>query len=249
MKTLHQAVGEANSFRSAMGRLNAGADVVSLFALHHHWVGRESLKLAAAFQEVDGPLGVMFWHADDPFSRTEALEGALELIRSRGDIGVLRSDIAALGLQAHGAVLGSIGVGTGTRHYTRPEARPAADLHDRSPRVLVPPLLSYWRGSRIEVVGEDPLFACPCSVCDGKSLGRFADPSLKMEAAEHSVESWSCLAEELRQTPPSRREPWWSAKVTAALRHIVELEDRLYLPQPPSKQLSSWCEVIGVAVP
>lgn len=249
IETLQQAVEEANSFRDAMGRLDPLAEVLSLFALHHHWVARDRAKLLEALRGMDGPVGIMLWHSDDPLSQPEAIEGALELVRGRGDVAVLRSDFAALGLQAHGAILGSIGVGTGTRHFTRPGLDGAADLNDRSPRVLVPSLLSYWKGSRIESVGDDPLLRCDCRVCDGEPLGRFADPALKIQAAEHSVECWSRLADELRQTPESQRESWWGAKVTEALRHIVELEDRLYVPQPPSKQLTSWCEVIGVPVP
>jgi hypothetical protein len=248
-EALRRAVEEANSFRDAMVTLDSGAEVLNLFALHHHWLAGDRAELLEALRGVGGPVGIMLWHSDDPLRRPEAIEGALELVRGRGDVAVLRSDFGALGLQAHGAILGSIGVGTGTRHFTRPGLDGVADVSDKSPRLLVPSLLDYWKGTRIEAVGDDPLLRCECRVCGGEPLGRFADPALKLEAAEHSIEAWSRLADELRGMELSARESWWSARVTEALRHIVELEDRLYLPQPPSKQLTSWCEVIGVPVP
>jgi hypothetical protein len=96
-------------------------------------------------------------------------------------------------------------------------------------------------------VGEDPIFECHCPVCDGETLARFNDTARSDEAAEHSVHVWSSLAEELKRIPQGAREDWWKKQITAAKDTITELEDRLYLPEAPSKQLEAWSQVLGLA--
>lgn len=245
---LATAIGVAKSFQHLVETRDSGGEVLSVLALHHHWASRDSNLLLSALKEIDGPVGIMLWSSGDPYREPRAIEGMLDIIRERGQVAILRSDLAAIGFQAFGSVFGSIGVGTGTRHFCRWGDKGFADLDDPSPRPLIPSMMAYWKGTRAAAVGSDPLLKCPCAVCQGQDLARFVDPALKQEAAEHSVEAWMTWVIEMESMPRSRRESWWIGRVRQAVFNGLELEERIYLPEPASKQLESWCKVLGVPV-
>jgi hypothetical protein len=248
-KVLADGIAHANRFTRLVEQDDAHAETLSLFALHHHWVSRDADILGRRLAYVDAPVGIMLWHSNDPLQTPEAIEGLLKVIDALSLVALLRSDLAALGALAHGALFASIGIGTGTRHFAAPGQTGHADPNDSSPRVLVPALLSFWKATRIASAGADPLLICNCPVCDGAPLARFADQTLQTEAAEHSVVCWSELAARLRAVDAAHRAYWWIRNVVAALEGHAELEERVGLPEPPSKQLIAWCEVAGVPVP
>lgn len=245
---LRFAITRARTFQRVVVSVDPDAPILALFALHHHWLARHSASLIDALRDVGMPVGLMPWHSRDPFESPRAVEGMLDVIRELDQVAVVRTDLAAIGFRAHGAVMASIGVGTGTRHFSRDGLRGFADVTDQSPRALVGPLLAYWKGTRIAHAGDDPLLLCRCSVCNGLPLARFADPTYRIQAAEHSIHVWSEFAAELESVVPSQRSMWWSTRVNDALFRIQELEDRIYLPEAPPKQLDAWAEVLGIPV-
>lgn len=248
METLRAAGNRIREFQRIVRSVDRSAPVLGLFAVHHHWLTRDAALLTSALRDIDMPVGLMTWHSRDPFESPKAIEGMLEIIRAVDEVAVLRSDLAAIGFRAHGAVMGSIGIGTGTRHFSRDGLRGFADMDDQSPRALVGPLLAYWKGTRIAHAGDDPLLVCSCPVCDGLPLARFVDPTYRLRAAEHSVHIWTELAAQLENTSVSQRSEWWSSCVSGALFRIQELEDRIYLPEAPPKQLEAWADVMGAKV-
>lgn len=246
-RALAEAIEAGNAFRSHVLEAHSEAQVWTFVALDHRWLSRQGELLVRRLGDTDGPVGLMVWHRDDPFARPAAIEGMLQVIDTYGaQIGVLRTDLAGIGFRAHGASLVSIGIGTGTRHFSTAERGGFANVQDPSPRLLVPMLLSFWKGSRVAQLPTDRALVCACPTCESRHLGRFLDPALKLEAAEHSVECWATLAEQLETVDPARREMWWQAKVRNALYELEALEERLYLPQAPCPQLEAWQEVMGV---
>lgn len=248
MESLRAAGTRIREFQRIVRDVDRHAPVLALFAVHHHWLSRDAARLISVLRDIGMPVGLMTWHSRDPFESPKAIEGMLEVIRAVDEVAVLRSDLAAIGFRAHGAVMASIGIGTGTRHFSRDGLRGFADTDDQSPRALVGPLLAYWKGSRIAHAGDDPLLVCPCPVCDGLPLARFIDPTYRPQAAEHSVHVWSELAAQLEDVSVSQRPEWWSSRVSGALLRIQELEDRIYLPEAPPRQLEAWSNVLGAKV-
>lgn len=248
METLRAAGSRIREFQRIVRRVDRNAPVLALFAVHHHWLSRDAGLLTSALRDIEMPVGLMTWHSRDPFESPKAIEGMLEIIRAVDQVAVLRSDLAAIGFRAHGAVMASIGIGTSTRHFSRDGLRGFADVNDQSPRALVGPLLAYWKSTRIAQAGDDPLLVCSCPVCEGLPLARFVDPTYKLHAAEHSVHVWSELAAQLENLSVSQRPGWWSSCVTDALYRIQELEDRIYLPEVPPRQLEAWSDVLGAKV-
>lgn len=247
--TLKSAVERTTQSAKEIRKGADGTVVLSLFGLHHHWASQNGKLIAKQLLDLEGPVGLMFWHSQDPFQTAKAIEGVLDLIQVRPEVGVIRSDQATLGFQSHGALFGSIGIGTGTRHFTRPTDRGYADLSDRSPRLWIPSLGTFWKATRVANAGDHELLTCSCSVCGGLPLSRFTHKEMKQEAAKHSVASWSEFSRKMRGTLPQKRQEWWRQQIESFRDNLTELEEARYLPEPPSRQLIAWCDVLGLSRP
>jgi hypothetical protein len=138
--------------------------------------------------------------------------GLVELLESApGRVAVLRTDLAGIGALAFGAAATSIGLSAALRHAVAASRRAFAQ-QDRSPRVLVGPLLSWVRGSQLaQVVRDKGLLSCRCAICHDRSLRRFLrdDPDAVREAATHSVLVWRSLVDRILGEPPARRRAAW----------------------------------------
>lgn len=242
---LAKAVDGAAAFRRVVEQQAPKASVLTLFALHYHWLTHGLQSVRTALRDVEGSIGLMVSHDADPFDSPRRIEGMLELIRDFR-VAVLRTDVAGLGFRAHGAMMTSIGIGTGTRHYPPPDHQPFANLDDDSPRLFVPTFGDFWRGTRIAASGDDDYFRCYCGVCRGMSLARFIDSATASEAAEHTVDSWMGLSIQMENTSISRRTEWWTSYVLSSLAALKEFEDRTYSVQTESRQLTAWTRALGV---
>ncbi|HEV8653804.1 MAG TPA: hypothetical protein VG276_31505 [Actinomycetes bacterium] len=223
---------------------------MAIFAVSYSWLtsANPRRQLVAALQSVGEPIGLMLGKGKDPLDNTRAVEGLVEIVQSVDRVAVLRCDHGALGAYAFGALGGSIGVGTSTRHFTAHGEGGWADLSDPTPRVFLPFLMAWWKGSRLPYYEGDPLFdCCTCSVCDGASLVRFQDERLEPEADAHSVACWSAIALELAELEAARRPERWVDLCRQAYARHDDIEDRHDgLLQPPSKQLKAWLRVVGI---
>jgi hypothetical protein len=246
---LRQAAKEARSFLHLAGKQAPTTPSMAVFGVSYRWLTsvRPRSQLVAALQSVDGPVGLMLGKGQDPLDNARAVEGLVQLVQSMDQIAILRCDHGALGAYAFGASGGSIGTNTSTRHFTAPNEPGWADHSDPTPRVFLPFIMAWWKGSRLPYYEGDPLFdSCACSVCDGDSLTRFQDERLKPEADAHSVASWSAIAQELAKSDPSRRPEKWLDLCRQAYARLDDLEDRHELLQPPSKQLKAWLRLAGM---
>lgn len=210
------------------------------------------VELLDALGGLDGAVGLMIGigkSSNDPLADVRVVEGLVELVRSRPDMVLLRSDHGVLGAYAMGAAGGSIGLGTGARHLVPPGSRSySPNPTDRTARFLVPALWTFWRGSRFDAVPDDPLYHCDCRICDGRSLARFQDETLAVEADRHSVACWSDVATTMEGLGTSEREAYWFRLCQQAVDNLDELFDRDGIVESPSKQLRAWCQLAGIAV-
>jgi len=248
-QVLREAVREARSFLRLAREQAPTKPSMAIFAFPYLWLtsAKPRSQLLAALQSVGGPIGLMLGKEQDPLDNTRAVEGLVEIVQSVGRVAVLRCDHGALGAYAFGASGGSIGIGTSTRHFIPSDKASWADLSDPTPRLFLPFLMAWWRGSRLPYYEGDPLFdSCTCTVCDGASLVRFQDERLKPEADAHSVACWSTIALQLANSEPARRPERWLELCRQAYARLDDLEDRRGLLQPPSKQLKAWLRLAGI---
>lgn len=246
---LRSAVEEGRRFLLRAQEHDPQKPALALLGISHTWLTSESARsnLLSALQYIDGPVGLMMGKGLDPLDSPKAVSGLVEVVQSIDTIGVFRCDHGALGAYAFGASGGSIGLGTSMRHFVPPTEPTWADLSDPTPRVFLPFLLSWWKGSRLAYYdGIEPFDSCPCSVCDGDSLVRFQDEALQEEADAHSVACWSYIAEDLAGFAGAERSDRWIGYCKRALQLYDDIEDQAEDLQHPSKQLKAWLRFAGV---
>jgi hypothetical protein len=112
------------------------------------------------------PIATIFAGYEDPLGTKEQLRGAVELIQAADIAMVLRCDLSAAGLMAHGASCGAIGVSSSVRHLYLPSRR----KHNRRSHYLFVPSIANWmKVSFVEYTEAEPdlddLFRCACEVC------------------------------------------------------------------------------------
>lgn len=164
-------------------------ELVPTVALTQQWLVKTDLldHLIDVISSFEDPVAIVLASSNNPLGAAEQIRGAVDLVRSTGNVIALRSDEAAVGLLAHGALLAAVGSSSTTRHlfYGRPSSKPK-----RLPghEVFHPLTMSWIKHYRLDVFvvpTEDLL--CQCAVCDGRSILRFADPSLIGDVVAHSV--------------------------------------------------------------
>jgi hypothetical protein len=170
------------------------------------WLGDSDCRkqLIAAISGVGVGIALVPGGSGDPLEGRKVVAGLVELLESApGRVAVLRTDLAGIGALAFGAAATSIGLSAALRHAVAASRRAFAQ-QDRSPRVLVGPLLSWVRGSQLaQVVRDKGLLSCRCAICHDRSLRRFLrdDPDAVREAATHSVLVWRSLVDRILGEP------------------------------------------------
>lgn len=167
-------------------------EMVPVVALTQQWLVDSALTttISEAFASFDGCVGLVLASPYNPLGAAEPIRGCIEIVAGAGNVIALRSDEAAIGLLAHGALGASVGSSSTTRHlyFGRPpkkkKRRPGHEVFHLA-------TLSWIKHYRLDVFSlptEDLL--CPCAACDGRSILRFVDPALAVDAIAHSI---SCL--------------------------------------------------------
>ncbi|MEQ1785745.1 MAG: hypothetical protein ABL966_01730 [Acidimicrobiales bacterium] len=198
--------------------------LVPVLALRDVWLtDPDLLEVAiAAIDGFHGPVGVVLASFANPLSAVTQIRGWVELLGRTGNVVALRTDEAAIGGLAHGAVAASVGTSSSARHLFvgRPsrERRPRRQGFD----LLHGPTLSWLGTERLDgfAVSTDDLL-CDCRICDGRSLRRLATADAKVEALAHSMAVLQGLAHTVvtADRPPER----WADVCRAA----VDTADRL----------------------
>ena len=140
-------------------------------------------------RESELPIATVFAGFRDPLDKPDRIEGALDLVAAARFALVMRCDIAAAGLAAHGAAAAAIGTSSAVRHLWLP----SRSTGKRTPKkVVFVPSTAAWidRSCLVDAEGyavDDELWKCECSVCgpdgDVRSLASAPDGSIDL----HSV--------------------------------------------------------------
>jgi hypothetical protein len=163
--------------------------MIPVVALRTDWLTKPALLEAAtsAIAAHRGPVGVVLASVNNPLGATAQVRGWVELLRATENVLALRTDEAAIGALANGAISASVGTSSAARHLY--VGRPPKDRTRRTGfDVLHPQTLSWLRTERLDgfaVNVEDML--CACKVCGGRSLRRFTEHSQKAEGIAHSI--------------------------------------------------------------
>jgi hypothetical protein len=116
------------------------------------------------------PIATIFAGHNDPLASAEQLRGAVDLVQAAEAALVLRCDLSAAGLMAHGAGSGAIGASSSVRHLWLP-SRSSNKSSNKGPRrsMFVPSLANWMKSQFIRQAQADPdlddVFHCDCAVC------------------------------------------------------------------------------------
>jgi len=166
----------ADAMRGALQRgrefVDAASDIDSTMAAFSTLVIRfDELKSRQWISPVSDfaiPLATVFASRGDPFSDEQALEGAIELVRSTENVFVMRCDLSSIGLIACGATASAVGASSSVRHLWLPTKR-RGDVSGATGHVFVPKLAAWVKLRFIEYAmaepAIDPLMRCDCAVC------------------------------------------------------------------------------------
>lgn len=211
------------------------------------WLKRHAELLVDLVGEHDAPVALVLRDSNDPLSTAAAVAGLLHLLHSGARVLLLRADLGAIGAVANGADGGAVGLSSTTRHLSVPmRAGGSRNRDDRSPSVLLPGCHLWVRASRLGMASGPPAaLGCPCRVCRGWSLARFADPLNRVEAHLHSVEVWNEAADRIRATSSWERPGEWSRMCAEAVGRVEELEYETGLVLVRGGQTRSWLSLDG----
>lgn len=213
------------------------------------WLHNDPVRqLIAVLQTVPGAKAIMLGGQMDPLARqrTIAVANLCKVIAEVPDTALIRTDIAAFGALAHGAVFSAFGMGSAQRHIVPPPEKPKSSKGGgNSPAVLYPDLMSFFLGEKIAkhfaAVADAP--TCTCAICGGRALDRFTSRDTEKEAIGHNVAvmmGWKAQLEAATAHSDPRR--WWRGQCSAAVDRYTEINTRIKQPngfQVPA-QLAQW---------
>jgi hypothetical protein len=131
---------------AALGR----DDVLFSVPIDIAWLGNDHIgQLIAVLERLKAPKAVFLGGQFDPLDRYKAAVANLRrLVAEAGHTAVLRTDLTGFDVLCHGAFATSIGTGGSLRHII-PFGEPprSSNNKDRSPSVLYPDLMAFFRGS------------------------------------------------------------------------------------------------------
>jgi hypothetical protein len=199
---------------------------VALLALANWWMSGEGLQLLLEeLRRTDVPVALVLEHRDDPLGVYRILQGVVALLRAGITLVVLRCDVSALGLIAHGAVAAAYGSRTSIRHlYPVTDGGGGGNGNARESAFWPTGMALHYRDLLYDAVTaspRDPWWECSCWVCDGKRLDRLATAPIE-EVRRHSSASLLDLRVELAGTSSADRPQWWTRRCRdGELAHIA----------------------------
>jgi hypothetical protein len=208
------------------------------------WLTTNLDPLVSRLVDAAVPVALMLGDPNDPLGTQAAIEGLVAIVTALDVVALMRSDLSAIGAVAWGAIMGSIGTLTSSRHFVQPTRRAGGVSGDKTPSVLVETVASYVRGSKLEYVeGDGGLLTCNCPVCDGRSLTRFGQTIYASEAFFHNQHVWQAIAARVLGQADAAQPGAWRAVCELALDALVELEVRTGVSFPPPGYLRAWSQL------
>lgn len=211
---------------------------VALLALANWWMHGEGLRLLLAeLRGTDVPVALVLEHRDDPLGAHRILQGVVELLRAGVTMLMLRCDMSALGLIAHGALAAAYGSRTSIRHLYPVSNGGGGNGNPKESAFWPTGTALHYRDLLYDAVSaspHDPCWRCWCSVCNGQRLDRLGT-SLIEEVRQHNSASLLDLRAELAGITAANRPQWWTHRCRdGELAHVAVDAGPVALPCPKS---------------
>ncbi|MEU4419286.1 hypothetical protein AB0F81_01570 [Actinoplanes sp. NPDC024001] len=204
----------------------------------------------AILQDAGCPVALVLGKQGDPLTQSARIIPNLRTLAATVPLMPICTDFNGLDLMAHGAFAAAIGTGGSIRHTVPPPRKPFAFVqNDKSPSVLIPELMCWWKGSKInKLCGAAPSRApkCSCETCGNQALTRFLYEEDQPEAIAHAVAAWSVIADGLLAQPTVRdRAEYWRNICHSAVAEHEMFAKRLRQvdPLPVQTPLKQWAKL------
>jgi hypothetical protein len=249
VKQLRQVLDAGREFCAAAQHGARPALAFTVVAADRRWLSDLAPTFTALLGRAETPIALILADRQDPLGTRASVEGLVGVLASHPHVALLRTDVAAFGALAHGAVTAAVGSIPSLRHLVTPGSAGYAPIRDATARVLVGPLLQYIAGSTLaEYKHDGGLLDCDCEACGGASLRRFEDEELTVEAHRHNVVTWRRIADVLFTHVPRRRPDAWAAMCRSALVMSERLEEQTNYPVDQPTSLRAWADMASAAV-
>ncbi|MFG3136418.1 hypothetical protein ACGFZA_09355 [Streptomyces sp. NPDC048211] len=217
-RTLKAVMREANRIERA--------DTLISLPIDATWLNRENIsQLIAVCAKIHHPKALILFRQFDPLERAKDIPANLRRLFTEVEhMSLLRTDLAALDVMAHGAFCAGIGAQSSLRHAIPPDEKPQIGKRGGGPtypHVLMPQLMCF-KGAEFlsNVYGNADPATCDCEECDGRGLERFylSDGDTRREAENHNILTWSeWVSDMASHRAGSERKTWWRNKCAAAV--------------------------------
>ena len=198
----------------------AGHDVTAVLPMHTNWLRGDLATLISEVSVRRVPIALVLEHQKDPLQACwETVRGLVALIRQVPAVGLLCSDVSALGALAFGAswaaqwesARASVICTRPTVASVRPHGMQSA---------LVDPALALIKVGKIAAASHlqarsNRVWACYCSVCHGRTLDWLLSATAE-QANQHTFELLLDRRDGLMSLPGPLREQSWRAKCASA---------------------------------
>jgi hypothetical protein len=231
-------------------------DVLFNVPLDIAWFTNDNFpQLLAVMKRIALPKVVMLGGQFNPPEKYKpAFANLRRLVAEGGNVAIFRTDLAAFDAMCHGAFAASIGTGGSLRHIVPFGKHPRAGKKDKkeppdlSPSVLLPELMTFYKGSLLadRLANAPKRFDCDCASCNGRALSTFIDKTHSEAAHAHGVHTWSPWLAEIRaQRDLLARAEWWQERCAAAIKQvdIVNAEIEQFGAFEPKAPLKAWANL------
>lgn len=214
------------------------------------WLRDESLRqLIAILGDTPGVKAIMLGGQMDPLGALRnGVENLCTLIEQVPGAALMRTDIAAFGALARGAVFAAFGMGSSQRHIVPPGEKPESSSDSwLSPAVLYPELMDFFLGLNLarlfSITDEAQVPTCTCGICGGARIDRFTGRSHDRDAMGHNVAimmGWAGQLAKAAANGATRR--WWADLCATAVERCDEVNSAINAPGglKVSAQLAQW---------
>ncbi|MEU6825464.1 hypothetical protein ABZ921_33035 [Streptomyces atriruber] len=218
------------------------ADTLVSLPIHVTWLNRENIgQLTEVCARIRHPKAVILFRQFDPLEQAKDVPSNLRrLFTEVENMSLLRTDLAALDVMAHGALCAGIGVRSSLRHAIPPDDKAQTGKGGGGPtypHILMPQLMRF-KGAEFlsKVYGNADPATCDCEECDGRSLDSFflSDGETQREAENHNIYIWSEWVSNMASYPAgTERKTWWRDKCAAAVDRCALENQRIGVGASP----------------
>jgi hypothetical protein len=202
------------------------------------WLVDRREDLLHILNATPAPKAIILCHKGNPMGSGGHAAGLREIFSRCENTALLRTDLAAFEAMVHGAAFASIGDRSSVRYSPLPGSHGWSKRNDRSPNVLHPTMLDYFRGSTLATYFRDVSHECTCPACSswaekngrnsgGRHLSSFTDSADTYDAHAHNLATWSHLWDLISsQTSPERQRDYWRRMCANSVAAFEYLNDK-----------------------